>query len=301
MRPEIKRYLDENGAKYTSDELRSALLQVGHDPAEVDEALREWESEHAGAFAGEESRRRFRRWTIWLHVGALAVVFVLLLISFGAQPSGAANAALVTGVLGVLLLVGWYLSWLIGRRLLPRTGIAIALIIPLISALGLGGSCLALMGGISGGPAPQPGTAGSMKLHIEPPVSFDGAGGATCQGNQGVAGSSVSAGELGTLDGAIVSVTVEVLPSGGAPDLPQPSGSGQALMLSITLYGAKDGGPQTGWLVGPETQLSTDIAADGLTGNVAFKDLMPAETGGPAVPVGALPISGSVSWTCQGA
>jgi hypothetical protein len=300
MRPEIKRYLDQNGARYTSDALRSALLQVGHDPAEVDAALQEWESEHAGAYAGEESRRRFRRWTIWLHVGALAVVFVLLLISFGAQPSGAANAALVTGVLGILLLVGWYLSWLIGRRLLPRMGIAIALIIPLISALGLGGSCLALMGGISGGPQPQPGTAGSMKLHLEPPVSFDGAGGATCQGKPGVAGSSVSAGELGTLDGAIVSVTVELLPAEGAPDLPQPSGNGQAVNLSITLYGTKDGAAQRGWFVGPDTQISTDTSIDG-SGNVAFRDLMPAETGDPAAPVGALPISGSVSWTCQGA
>jgi hypothetical protein len=299
MRPEIKRYLDENGAQYTSDALRSALLQVGHDPAEVDAALQEWQSEHAGAFVGEESRRRFRRWTIWLHLGALLVVFVLLSLSFGAQPSGLANAALVTGVLGVLLLVGWYLSWLIGRRLLPRTGIAIALIIPLISALGLGGSCLALMGGISGGPAPQPGTVGSMKLHIEPPVSFDGAGGATCFGKQGVAGSSVSAGELGTLDGAIVSVTLEVLAGGGVPDAPRPSGSGQTVNLMITLYAAKDGSPERGWFVGPDTQISIDTSVDG-PGNVVFKDLMPAETGDPAAPVGAQPISGSVSWTCQG-
>jgi hypothetical protein len=299
MRPEIKRYLDENGARYTSEALRNALLQVGHDPAEVDAALQEWQSEHTGAFVGEETRRRFRRWTIWLHLGALIVVFVLLVILSGAQPSGITNAALVTGILGVVLLVGWYISWLIGRSLLPRTGIAIALIIPLISAIGLGGSCLALVGGISPGPASQPGTAGSMKLHLEPPVSFDGAGGATCYGKQGVAGSSVSAGELGTLDGAIVSVTVEVLPGGAAPDAALPSGNGQTVNVAITLFGGTKDAPSRGWFIGPETQISTDIAADGLSGNVIFKDLMPAETGDPNAPVGQ-PISGSVSWSCQG-
>jgi hypothetical protein len=299
MRPEIKRYLDENGARYTSEALRGALLQVGHDPAEVDAALQEWQSEHAGAFAGEESRRRFRRWTIWLHLGVLLAVFVLVILLDGAQASAVAPAAIAAGVLAVLLLLGWAISSMIGRALLPRTGIAVALIVPVISALGLGGTCLAIMSGSPFGRPPPPTVSGTMQLTVQPPMSFEGSGHATCQGQPGVS-MSVFAENLGTLEGANVSVSLDRFEQGAEPNARRASGSSQDVNLSITLSRAPDNPGSQGWLRTSDTQLSLDAAADGLSGTIVFQDLGPVETGDPNAPAGGQPISGSVSWTCQG-
>jgi hypothetical protein len=304
LRPEIKRYLDEYGARYTPAALRAALLEVGHDPAEVDAALQEWQSEHAGGAVGEDDRRTFRRWTIWLHLGALVAVFLALTFLNRAQPSGVGNAGFVAGFLGVLLLVGWYVSSLIGRALLPRTGIAVALIVPVISALGLGGSCLAIMGGLPiGQPAQpaQPATTGTMLLVIQPPLSFKGSGPATCQGKPGVTGLSVFAENLGTLNGAVVSVSIDAFQGGGDPNAsPVPSGATETVILSVTLFAAKGDAAPQGYLSTPDTRLQVDIAADRLSGNVAFEALGPAVTGDPSAPAGRQPISGSVSWTCSG-
>jgi hypothetical protein len=293
VRPEIKRYLDENGARYTSEALRSALLQVGHDPAEVDAALQEWQSEHAGPFVGEESRGRFRRWTIWLHLGALIVVFVLVILLNGAQGSAVAPAAIAAGVLAVLLFLGWAISSLIGRALLPRTGFAVALIVPLISALGLGGTCLAIMSGSPLGRPPPPTVSGTMRLSIQPPMSFEGSGPATCQGTPGVS-RSVFAENLGSLEGAMVSVSLDSL------DAPLASVTSQDVNLSITLSRGPDNPGSQGWLRTPDTQLSLDAVANGLSGSIVFRDLAPVETGDPNTPAGGQPISGSVSWTCEG-
>jgi hypothetical protein len=299
MRPEIKRYLDENGARYTSESLRSALLQVGHEPAEVDAALQEWQSERAGALVGEASRRRFRSWTIWLHLGALVVVFVLVILLDGAQPSAVFPAAIAAGVLAVLLFLGWAISSVIGRALLPRTGIAVALIVPLISALGLGGTCLAIMSGSPFGRPPPPTVSGTMRLTVQPPMSFEGSGPAICQGTPGVS-LSVFAENLGTLDGAIVNVSLDTLEQGTDPNAPRASGTNQDVNLSITLARAPDEPRFQGWFRTADTQLSLDAAADGLSGSIVFQDLGPVETGDPNAPVGSQPISGSVSWTCQG-
>jgi hypothetical protein len=300
MRPEIKRYLDEYGGRYTSDALRSALLEVGHDPAEVDAALQEWQSEHAGGIVGEEDRRKFGWWTIWLHLGALVAVFVLLILLNGAQASAAANAAIAAVVLAVFLFLGWAISSLIGRTLLPRTGIAVALIVPAISALGLGGTCLAVMGGFSTGQAPQPTTTGTMDLNIQPPLSFKGSGPATCQGKPGVTGLSVFAENLGLLDGSVVSMSVDAFQGGGDPNAPLPSGAEQSVNLSITLSGANGDAAPAGYLNTPETRLQVDVAPDGLSGTVVFEGLVPAEMTDPNAPGGREPISGTVSWTCQG-
>jgi hypothetical protein len=299
MRPEIKRYLDENGARYTSGSLRSALLQVGHDPAEVDAALQEWESERAGAFVGEESRRRFRRWTIWLHLGALVVVFVLVILLDGAQASAVAPAAIAAGVLAVLLFLGWAISSVIGRALLPRTGIAVALIVPVISALGLGGTCLAIMSGSPFGRPAPPTVSGTMQLTIDPPMSFEGSGAAICQGTPGVS-LSVFAENLGTLDGAIVGVALDTFEQGTEPNAPRASGTNQDANLSITLSRAPNDPGSQEWFRTSATQLSQNAAADGRSGAIVFQDLGPIETGDPNVPVGGQPISGTVSWTCQG-
>lgn len=145
MRPEIGAYLREHGARYTTEALRRQLIEAGHDPTDVDAALRETESTRAPLLL---ARQTFGRWALWLHVGALVAMVVLVNLTNGAQALGLASIGAV--VLGLFLALGWAVSSLIGRALLPRTGLPVALIFPVISALGLGGTCVAVMYGFPG-------------------------------------------------------------------------------------------------------------------------------------------------------
>jgi hypothetical protein len=145
MRPEIETYLRENGARYTSDALRQQLIGAGHDAAEVDAALHEWEAARAGQ--PTETRtvgRRFWRWAIGLHfiAGVLAAVWLLLGNTSGAY----IPIALI--FLGLVLVVGLTISGSIGRALIGR-GMAVALVVPVISALLIGGTCMAMAGPVT--------------------------------------------------------------------------------------------------------------------------------------------------------
>lgn len=145
MKPEIEAYLREHRSKYTTDALRQQLIAAGHDAAEVDAALRE-----AGATRGEQlsesggRRGRFWLWAIGLHVGALAVATVWILNGSTSQT----YVGIAVVVLGIVLLIGLGISGLIGRALLGR-GMGVAVVVPLISALLLGGSCMAIAGPVT--------------------------------------------------------------------------------------------------------------------------------------------------------
>ena len=147
MQPEIRRYLEEHGETYTTDALRDGLLGAGHDAAEVDAALREWREERQPA-ASEEGRRTFGRWAIGLHAAALA----LMALWISTRPEGFlyGSGGIVLVVLGTALLIGWAISRAIGRALLRSTALWVALIVPAVSAVLIGGSCFAMMGGLSG-------------------------------------------------------------------------------------------------------------------------------------------------------
>lgn len=142
MKPEIEAYLREHGARYTTEALRKQLLLAGHDATEIDAALRETEAARAPQLA-ETGKLRRRYWllAIGLHVAALAVA-----TAWWAAGSNSSWAGVVVLFLGVFLLLGLGISGLIGRALLGR-GIVVALVAPLISALLLGGSCIAMSGG----------------------------------------------------------------------------------------------------------------------------------------------------------
>lgn len=147
MRPEIQEYLARHGREYTPEALRRGLVDAGHDPAEVDEALDEWRASSAEV-APDVPIQTFSRWAFWLHAGAVAGMFVLVLAANGLDAFGLATLGAL--VLILFLLLGWMVSWWIGRALLPRTGLAVALIFPAASALLLGGTCVALLGGFPG-------------------------------------------------------------------------------------------------------------------------------------------------------
>ena len=143
LRPEIESYLREHGARYTTEALRMQLITAGHDPAEIDAALRETDEARALRLAETRAlRSRFWCFAMGLHLAALAVAVIWVL-----QGSNAIYAFAVVLVLGLTLLIGLGISGLIGRSLLGRSGLAVALVVPLISALLLGGWCMAIMGG----------------------------------------------------------------------------------------------------------------------------------------------------------
>jgi hypothetical protein len=145
MKPEIERYLREYGDRYTTEALRRQLLDAGHGPVDVDNALREWEARKVTGRSPEAERRRYMWWAVGLHVLAL-VLIAIWLIPTGAYAFGAAWTILI--ILAVLLLIGWGISSAIGRAMLPASGLVVALIVPAASALLIGGTCLGILGGL---------------------------------------------------------------------------------------------------------------------------------------------------------
>jgi hypothetical protein len=145
MKPEIEAYLREHGATYTSDALRKQLIAAGHDATEVDEALRLTEAARtAQASQTQGLRGRFWLWATGLHVAALAVATVWILL--GSTSESYVGPVII--VLGIALLIGLGISGLIGRALIHQ-GMGVAVVVPLISALLLGGSCMAMAGPVT--------------------------------------------------------------------------------------------------------------------------------------------------------
>jgi hypothetical protein len=292
VNPEIKRYLDEHGATYTPEALRKGLLDAGYDPTEVDSALQAWQAERAGTQPDAEGRRTFSRWALGLHVAAVVAVFVLLVALKGTSSIGL--ALLGCAVLSVALLIGWAISSFIGRLLLPGTGAVVALIVPAISALALGGSCFALISSAIGTP-PRDGT---VHLEILEPRAFEGDGSAFCYVASGGAGVEVNSQELGTLDGRTVSVSISWY--GSDSNVPKPAGG---TSMYVMLNTASPTGRPEFYTTNFSTRFEVDAAADSLSGTIRFEGLGPepmeAPEGQTPPPTTLEPISGLVSWACE--
>ena len=286
MDPAIRSYLDEHGATYTRDALRASLVAAGHDPAAVDAALGEWEAERARGGADPEQGRTFGRWALRLHVAAVVAVFLLLIVLKGTSAIGV--ALLGCAVLAVALVIGWAISSLIGRALLPATGVILALVAPAISALILGGTCFALLNSLVGTP-PRDGT---VDLEILAPRSFVGSGDAFCY----VGGGSVQVNSqpLGTLDGKTVSVYLTWYRDD--PNNPVPA---TRTSISVILDATKEGAIPESFGVIFSTKLVVDVAPNTLSGTVKFEGLASEPTGAPGEPSTPAFISGSVSWDCK--
>jgi hypothetical protein len=283
VNPEIERYLDEHGATYTPEALRKGLLDAGYDPSEVDAALSGWSPPGANGSTAE-ARRAFGRWAIWLHVGALAATFAVLVLLKGAEAAG--TILLGVAVLAVVMLIGWAISSMIGRALLGG-GTTIALIVPAISAIALGGTCFALLNSAIQAP-PQDGT---IDLEILAPLNFEGSGAADCFLGEGNV--QLTSEDLGTLEGRLVFAYITWYPEGD-PGRPGPVGGTQ---ISISLGPNSETDSPRNWSMSPDTQVVLDASPDGRIGTAEFQDLAP-EVEHPDAPA-AEPISGTVSWECE--
>jgi hypothetical protein len=286
MDPAIKRYLDEHGATYTRDALRRSLVEAGHDPAAVDAALSEWEAERPATGPDAERGKTFRRWAFRLHVAAVVAVFVLLVALKGTTAIGL--ALLGCAVLGVAMIIGWAISSLIGRALLPRAGVIVALVVPAISALLLGGTCFALLSASIGTP-PRDGT---VDLEILAPRAFEGSGAANCYVATGSV--QVNSQPLGTPEGKTVSVYLSWYSND--PNNPVPASSASISVLFEPTEAEKL--PESFGVIF-STNLEVDVAPDGLTGTIQFDGLALEPIGAPGEPSTPEVISGSVTWSCK--
>jgi hypothetical protein len=288
VNPDIKRYLDEHGATYTPEALRKALLDAGNDPAEVDAALRAWETERVAHPGVAEGRRTFQRWALGLHVAGLLAVFVLLIALKGTPAIGI--ALLGCAVLAIAMILGWAISSMIGRALLPGAGVIVALLVPAISALALAGTCFALMYSSIGTPP----RAGTVDLEILAPRAFEGSGDANCYLFGGTVGVEINSQPLGTLEGK--NVTVHVSWYSDDPNNPVPA---TRTSISVFFEPQAEGEVPESFGVIFSTGLEVDVAPDGLSGTIGFEGLASEPTGDPGQPSTPEEISGSVSWNCE--
>lgn len=145
MKLEIETYLKEYGDRYTSEALRAQLVEAGHDPAEVDAALGEWAARRSSTPPTDEGKRQFRRLTWLIHGAALLIAFLWMLLVIGGDLGA---ILIVSAVLGIVLLIGVGISLLIGRFLVSGATAGAALVVPVVTALLIAGSCVGLMGGL---------------------------------------------------------------------------------------------------------------------------------------------------------
>ena len=289
MRDEIRRYLDEHGATYTPDALRSGLLTAGYDPDEVSAALQEWEAEHAQS-PGKRDRGSYGSWSLLIYAGTLAAVFLVTVFLFESDVGLAVIGAVV---LLVFLLVAWAISALLGRWVVPRVGWSLALLIPLVFAIGLGGTCLALMSGMT----PQRPTSGTLELRIDPPDNFMGSGVAACFVELDGRSSSLSA-DLAT-DGGTVNVSVDNFQVTSEPAAsPEPVTGPDAPLVFISFFPASETDPGVAYSTIFSSRLVFANAPDGQSGTITFEGLAPEPGGEPGV-VPTDPISGTINWTCE--
>lgn len=270
----IRRYLDENGATYTTEAMRKSLLEAGYAEADINAALAEWSAAREAKHASPEDQARFRRWALWFHLGALALMVLVVILLKGAGQGGV--ILLGAGILAVALLIGWYASSVVGRALLPRTGVVVALVVPLASALILGGTCIGLMNGV----IPTPPLSGTVNLEISGPEAFSGSASADCYVYDNETESLYSQ-PLGEIDGMTVTAS-----------LFNPT---DALLVSLTIELTNE---QPGGFRVYSNKVDTDIqvvaSSDGMSGEVSFTNMTadPDSEGEP--------LSGVVSWTCDG-
>jgi hypothetical protein len=273
MRPEIEAYIREHGDRYTPDALRRALIDAGYEPTEVDAAVREMQSRRAASAGNGGRRSRFWLVAIGLHVVALVVAGIWI-----ANSASASYFGFVVIILGVVLLIGLGISGLIGRLLIPRWGLAVALVVPLLSALILGGTCMAISG-----PLVIPPKTGTMQLHVTGARAFDGSGAAVCHHSAG-GGYGVSSENLGTVDGNAVSASLDAFQAEGPTGVPG--------TVAITFGFGSDTEPPESYTTIFSTQQTIEASADGLTGRVDFQGLVREGQAGES-------IAGTISWTCR--
>jgi hypothetical protein len=69
--------------------------------------------------------------------------------------------------------------------------------------------------------------------------------------------------------------------------------------MYVSLRPRSESDPPQEWFIGQNTEAEIDASPDGLSGTVTFEGLEPSEFE-PGGAGGGEPISGSISWECEG-
>jgi hypothetical protein len=311
MDPRIEEYIRANRSRYTREAITKQLEEAGHDRAAIDATWNALDAKDPDEVAGEGFWGRF-----WLYLlGINLAVFLVVLLATGMIGTLGEGSFLLAIILAIALAIAGLIAWGIvaatgPTRLGRTTATVIGVVIPLLFALLIGGTCYALVGAI--GPPPPPPQEGVMELEIEPPMSFSGSGPAICQPYSDGNGVSVYSQEIGSIDGHPVNVSVEsfsagvaepALPEGAPTPAPAPPGSegDQTVALYISLLPSQSDAALVEYSVFPETQIEVDASPDWLSGTVTFDGLRGIEMENPdpsAADQGS--ISGTMTWTCEG-
>ena len=172
----IADYISANRRKFTREAITQQLLEAGYEQEAIDATWTVLDTPDPDDVVGESFWGRF-----WIYLIGLNVVAFLLV---GAATQLIPNAIGIAAVLGVILAIGAAISLGIIALIHPTrlgrgTAIAIGGIVPFIFTFLIAGSCYALMSSF-GPPAPPP-LSGTLTLQIDPPMSLEVTGAASCQ------------------------------------------------------------------------------------------------------------------------
>ena len=289
MDPRIADYIRANRKKLTRQAIRKQLLDAGHDPQEIDATWAALEAPDADDTAGPGFWRRF-----WIYLlGANVAVFLLVGLLTGMLAAIPGGGGILAFIFVIVLGIGALIAWAVvgatrPTTLSPTTATVIGIVIPLVFALLVGGSCFALVGTV--GMPPPPAQSGLMQVQLGAPLNIDGSVEAQCQPpGQGSEGFSVYANLPGP-DGPRLDISLNAFP--------QAPGGPPAPMVFIAVAPTSESDPGMGWGtdMGPGADVELDASPDGLTGTVRFTALAGMEM--PDAPTEE-PLTGELTWTCE--
>ena len=289
MDPRIADYIRANRRKYTREAITKQLLDAGHDPGEIERTWEAFDARDADTVAGEGFWGRFALILVGINLGVLVLVGFLT----GALQNAAQGGLVLLIVLGVVLAIGALIAWAIvaatgPTKLSPTTALVIGVLVPLLFALLIGGSCYALIGGLGGGFSPaQPSVPGTMSVDFSGPLELDAQLDAQCHPFGATPGEGFSINAL-TRDAEGREVSIDVSAHPRAP------GAALDAFLSIALDPAN---PETGafWSSEGPTSGTRDANVDFAEGRITISGLQgfSNQTGEPLDP-----LDGEVSWVC---
>jgi hypothetical protein len=312
MDQRIADFISANRGKYTREAIRQQLIDAGYGPEAIDAtwAILDTPDPDEAAVAGEAFWGRFALIVIGLNL----VVLLLVGLATGMLANLQAYSVVLI-VLAIALAIGALISWAIVAAVGPEklgrtTAMVIGVVVPLLFALLIGGSCYALIGSL--GPPPPPPVDGVMDVSLGEPLNFDASGPTMCQAFAEGQGFNVFSQNLGVVDGRELSASVGffdvvAVPAEGAtpaPGIGGPGGPGIERSVNVALIPTSEAqaNEPREWYGGPSTEIEMDAAPDGLSGTVTFTGLEPIEGSGPVEP-GQAPegsLDGTISWTCEG-
>lgn len=296
--PRIEAYIRQHRRTYTREALTKQLEDAGHDRAAIDATWAALDAPDPDQPAGEGFWGRFWLILIGVNVAVFLGVGFLTGMLGGLAEGGGLILIVFAIVLGLGALIAFAIVAAVGPTKLGRTtATVLAVAIPALFALLIGGACYSIFAGA--GPPPATGT---LELSIEPPREVEASGSATCYGTQQQGGFSIF-GEITGSDGELVIVSIDSF--GAEPGVivepaPAPPEGVPTTNVNLSFGTPTEKGFPQDFHTGPGTSIEVDLVDGGQRGMLTFAGLQPSfieETGGDE---GTERLAGTIAWDCTG-